>query len=106
MGSKIDCICCGKRLSANGKRPLIINSLRIFVSARLFPSRVPDDCFICKTCRWMYSKWTAELNVRKILSQIDVSNEDNDRINEERDETTNGSDSNDSDMYSDNKYVG
>ena len=51
MGSKIECVCCGKRLGGNGKRPVIINSLRIFISARLFPSRLPDDGFICNTCR-------------------------------------------------------
>jgi hypothetical protein len=51
-----DCVCCGKRISSNDKRPVTMNSLRLFISARLFPSSVPDDCLICTTCLWMYKK--------------------------------------------------
>jgi len=105
MGSKIDCVCCGKRLSGSGKRPVIMNSLRIFISARLFPSRLPDDGFICETCRWMYKKWVAEFDLHEILSQIDVSPKNDDTVNEEVDETTNGNDSNDSDADSNDNYV-
>ena len=97
MGSKIDCIHCGKRISGDSKRHVTIRSLRIFVSARLFPSGIPHDCFICDACRWMYKRWAADVGLQEILSQIDASNEDDDRLNKETDETSNESDSNDSD---------
>ena len=97
MGSKINCTCCGKRISGDSKRHVTIRSLRIFVSVRLFPSGIPDDCFICDACRWMYKKWAADVDLREILSQIDASNEDDDRLNKETDETSSGSDSNNSD---------
>ena len=45
----------------------------------------------------MYKKWAADVDLREILSQIDASNEDDDRLNKETDETSNGSDSNDRD---------
>jgi hypothetical protein len=51
-----DCVCYRKRISSNDNRPVTINSLRLFISARFFPSSVTDDCLICTTCRWMYKK--------------------------------------------------
>ena len=56
MVGKRDCICCGKRPGKNGKRRVTLSLLHIFVSARLFPLPIPDDCFVCEICRWMYKK--------------------------------------------------
>ena len=52
--------------------------LLVFVSARLFPSSVPGNSFICNTCRWMYNKWVSHYDLHKILSYMDTSSE-NDR---------------------------
>ena len=95
MVSERDCICCGKRLGKNGKRRVTISSLRIFVSARVFPSPVPDDCCICETCRWMYKNWSAEGHVKEILLKIDGPSTYTDAINEKYEETGNGNVSND-----------
>ena len=45
----------------------------------------------------MYKKWAADVDLQEILSQIDASNEDDDRLNKETYETSNENDSNDSD---------
>ncbi|CAF4941970.1 unnamed protein product [Rotaria sp. Silwood1] len=43
MNSKRNCDSCGKRLSGSGKRSITGTSMRIFISARVYPSRVPND---------------------------------------------------------------
>jgi len=70
-----DCVCYRKRISSNDKRPVTMNSLRLFISARFFPSSVTDDCLICTTCRWMYKKWITESFLKEILLKIDNSRE-------------------------------
>ena len=95
MVSKRDCICCAKRLGRNGKRRVNLSSLHIFVSDRLFPSPVPDDCCICETCRWMHKNWSAEAHIKEILLKIDGPSKYTDAINERYEETRNGNVSND-----------
>jgi hypothetical protein len=56
MVATCDCVCYRKRISSNDKRPVTMNSLRLFISARFFPSSVADDSLICTTCRWIYKK--------------------------------------------------
>ena len=106
MGSKQDCVCCGKRLSSSGKRPVIMKSLLMFVSARLFPSQISDDSFICNTCRWMYNKWATQFDFLKILSEIDGLNKDDNRTIEENDGVSNRSVASESNMTSNDQYVG
>ena len=96
MVGKRDCICCGKRLGKNGKRRVTLSLLQIFVSARLFPLPIPDDCFVCEICRWMYKKWSVEHHVKEILLKLDGSSKYTDSINEEYEEIRDGHDSNDS----------
>ena len=69
MISKRVGIHCGKQLSIHGKRPLTISSfvLRIFVSAHMFPSPVPDDYRILETCHWICRNWSAERHVKEVL---------------------------------------
>jgi len=51
-----DCVCYRKRISSSEKRPVTMNSLRLFITARFFPSSVTDYCLICTTSLWMYKK--------------------------------------------------
>ncbi|CAF3923990.1 unnamed protein product, partial [Rotaria sp. Silwood1] len=81
MVGERDCICCGKRLGKNDKRPVINNRLWIFISARLFPSPIPVGCFICATC--------------EILLKIDDPSKYIDVTHEECDESKNGNVSHD-----------
>jgi hypothetical protein len=83
MDSKRNCVCCGKRFTGNGKRSVTTNFLRIFISARLYPSRLPDECFICDKCRWLYRQWIAEFSFCELLLNIDRLKEDNDMMYEE-----------------------
>jgi hypothetical protein len=75
MVGKKNCVCCGKRLVGDGKRPVAVISLHLFVSARLFPSPIPDESFICTTCRFLYKKWMQEFEFGEILSKIDGSSD-------------------------------
>ena len=59
MVGKRDCICCGKRLGKNGKCRVRLSLLHIFVSARLFPLPIHDDCFVCEM----------SLDVQKVVSR-------------------------------------
>ncbi|CAF3865441.1 unnamed protein product, partial [Rotaria sp. Silwood1] len=95
MVGERDCICCGKRLGKNDKRPVINNRLWIFISARLFPSPIPVGCFICATCRWMFKNWSAEPYVKEILLKIDDPSKYIDVTHEECDESKNGNVSHD-----------
>ena len=110
MVGKRDCMCCGKRLGKNGKCRVRLSLLHIFVSARLFPLPIHDDCFVCEICRWMYKKWSVERHVKEILLKFDGSSKYTDSINEEYEEIRNVHDSNDScvrvlDIHIYSKYV-
>ena len=83
-----------------------MKSLLMFVSARLFPLQIPDDSFICNTCRWMYKKWATQFDFLKILSEIDSLNKDDNRTTEENDGVSNRSVASESNMTSNDQYVG
>ena len=104
MNSNTACVCCGKKRSRGNKRPVIMKALLIFVSARLFPSNVPDNSFICNTCRWMYNKWVLHHDLHKILSYMDTSSE-NDRKMGKKYEKSNQDLSDSSRMNSDDEDV-
>ena len=78
----------------------------MFVSARLFPSQIPSDSFICNTCCWMYNKWATQLDFLKILSEIDGLNKDDNRTTEENDGVSNRSVASESNIPSNDQYVG
>jgi len=78
-----NCISCGKRLRGKGKRTVTLNSLRIFISARLYPSRLPNEGFICDKCRWLYKQWVAEYGFSEFLSNINSLKEDSNMMHEE-----------------------
>jgi hypothetical protein len=65
------CVCCGCRLTLNGRRPVADKSVRLFVATRLFPSHLPNNGHICGKCRAMYNKWKALPEFRDILTTID-----------------------------------
>jgi hypothetical protein len=75
-------VCCGKRSSTDDEQPVNMNSLRLFISAHLFPSSVPDDCVICTTCLWMHEKINNRVFFKEILLKIDNSREYNEMIDE------------------------
>jgi hypothetical protein len=95
MDIKKNCICCGKRLTGNGKRTVTMNSLRIFISARLYPAELPNEGFICDKCRWIYKKWVGKYSFCQMLLDINSLKEDSDMMNEEYVERNNGNSSND-----------
>ena len=53
MDLNTSCVCCGKRFSRGNKLPVIMKAF-VFLGAQLFSPSVPDNSFICNTCRWMY----------------------------------------------------
>ena len=65
------CACCGDRLNARSRRPLIGKRIRFFVATRVFPTSLSTDEYICNKCRAMYSKWTALPEFHDLLSTID-----------------------------------
>jgi len=81
-----DCICCRKRLKITTKRPVNINSLRIFISARSYPDPMPDGGYICDQCRWLYKKWLNECSLYQILMKIDSLTEEMESTYEQRHE--------------------
>ncbi|CAF3184663.1 unnamed protein product [Rotaria sp. Silwood2] len=94
MNSKRNCVSCGKRLTGSGKRPITVTSMRIFISARVYPSRLPNDGLVCDKCRWSYKQWMAECGFCQILLNIDSLQEGNDTIDEEFNERKNTNSSN------------
>ena len=81
-----------------------MKALLVFVSARLFPSSVPDNSFICNTRRWMYNKWASHYDLHKILSHMDTSSE-NDRKRGQKYEKSNQDLSDSSHMVSNDEDV-
>ncbi|CAF3462720.1 unnamed protein product [Rotaria socialis] len=53
------CVCCGDRLTASCRRSLKGKCIRLFDAARLFPTSLPADGYICTKCRFMFNQWTA-----------------------------------------------
>ena len=92
MDLKRDCICCRQRLKITTKRPANINSLRIFISARLYFDPMPVEGYICDQCRWLYKKWFTEFGLCKVLTKMDSLSEEMETMYEERHEKHNGND--------------
>ena len=65
------CICCGDRVAANERRPVVGTCIRLFVAARLFPAYLPSDGYICNKCRSMYKKWKVLPEFCDVLTTID-----------------------------------
>ncbi|CAF3181256.1 unnamed protein product [Rotaria socialis] len=69
------CACCGDRLTASCRRSLKGKCIRLFVAARLFPTSLPTDGYICTKCRFMFNQWTALPEFCDVLTTINNSHQ-------------------------------
>ncbi|CAF3440823.1 unnamed protein product [Rotaria socialis] len=64
------CTCCGDRLTASCRRSLKEKCIRLFVAARLYPTSLPTDGYICTKRRFMFSQWTVLPEFCDVLTAV------------------------------------
>ena len=65
------CACCDDRLNVVNRRPLNGICIRLFVAARVFPTSLEYDSYICTKCRSMYNKWKAVPEFFNLLTMVE-----------------------------------
>ena len=65
------CACCGDRLNVVNRRPLNGICIRLFAAARVFPTSLEYDSYICTKCRSMYNKWKAVSEFFNLLTMVE-----------------------------------